>query len=94
MNQDEMPISVDVAAPEAMDDAELQAFLAAGYNQQQALEVVLGISLATLCNFANSLVTSNQQVNIVLRCNGCVDLRHFFGQLSAKLSSGALWLGA
>jgi hypothetical protein len=27
MNQDEMPISVDVAAPEAMDDAELQAIL-------------------------------------------------------------------
>jgi hypothetical protein len=27
MNQDEMPISVDVAAPEAMDDAELQSIL-------------------------------------------------------------------
>jgi uncharacterized peroxidase-related enzyme len=39
----------------AVDNSELQAFLAAGYNQQQALEVVLGISLATLCNFANSL---------------------------------------
>ena len=36
-------------------DTELQSFLDAGYNQQQALEVVLGISLATLCNFANSL---------------------------------------
>jgi uncharacterized peroxidase-related enzyme len=35
-----------------------QAFLAAGYAQQQALEVVLGISLATLCNFANSLAAS------------------------------------
>jgi uncharacterized peroxidase-related enzyme len=39
----------------AVGDAELQAFIDAGYNQQQALEVVLGISLATLCNFANSL---------------------------------------
>ncbi|TWI69704.1 putative peroxidase-related enzyme [Pseudoduganella lurida] len=42
----------------AVADAELQAFQAAGYNQQQALEVVLGISLATLCNFANSLAGS------------------------------------
>lgn len=39
----------------AVGDADYQAFLDAGYNQQQALEVVLGISLATLCNFANSL---------------------------------------
>lgn len=44
-----------IARRGAVDDADLQAFLAAGYNQQQALEVVLGISLATLCNFANSL---------------------------------------
>jgi len=35
-----------------------QAFLDAGYNEQQALEVVLGVSLATLCNFANSLAGS------------------------------------
>lgn len=33
----------------------LEAFRAAGYNDQQALEVVLGLSLATLCNYANSL---------------------------------------
>ncbi|MDC8758766.1 carboxymuconolactone decarboxylase family protein [Janthinobacterium fluminis] len=38
-----------------VDDADYQAFLAAGYQEQQALEVVLGVSLATLCNFANSL---------------------------------------
>jgi len=44
-----------IARRGAVADADLQAFLAAGYNQQQALEVVLGISLATLCNFANSL---------------------------------------
>ncbi|MYM26844.1 carboxymuconolactone decarboxylase family protein [Duganella sp. CY15W] len=47
--------SAVIARRGAVDDADLQAFLAAGYHQQQALEVVLGISLATLCNFANSL---------------------------------------
>jgi len=36
-------------------DDQLNDFLAAGYNQQQALEVVLGVSLATLCNYANNL---------------------------------------
>lgn len=44
-----------IATRGAVADHEYQAFLAAGYNEQQALEVVLGISLATLCNFANSL---------------------------------------
>jgi len=34
-------------------DEQLQAFHAAGYGPGQALEVILGISLATLCNFAN-----------------------------------------
>jgi uncharacterized peroxidase-related enzyme len=38
-----------------VSDDELQAFLAAGYSQAQALEVVLGVSLATLCNYANNL---------------------------------------
>ncbi|NLC37625.1 MAG: carboxymuconolactone decarboxylase family protein [Alcaligenaceae bacterium] len=38
-----------------VSDDELAAFRAAGYTDQQALEVVLGVSLATLCNFANSL---------------------------------------
>jgi len=36
-------------------DDELEDFLAAGYTQQSALEVVLGVSLATLCNYANNL---------------------------------------
>ena len=36
-------------------DEELQAFLAAGYSPQQSLEVVVGVSLATLCNYANNL---------------------------------------
>lgn len=36
-------------------DDDLKAFFAAGYSQQAALEVVLGVSLATLCNYANNL---------------------------------------
>lgn len=39
----------------AVDEAEIQAFFTAGYTQQQALDVILGLSLATLCNYANSL---------------------------------------
>lgn len=42
----------------AVSDGALHAFFDAGYNQQQALEVVLGVSLATLCNFANVLAGS------------------------------------
>lgn len=38
-----------------VSDDELQGFLAAGYTQASALEVVLGVSLATLCNYANNL---------------------------------------
>jgi len=44
-----------IATRGAVSDADYQAFLGAGYKQQQALEVVLGVSLATLCNFSNSL---------------------------------------
>jgi AhpD family alkylhydroperoxidase len=36
-------------------DRELTDFLAAGFDQAGALEVVLGVSLATLCNFSNNL---------------------------------------
>lgn len=35
--------------------AQLEAFYAAGYTQQHALDVILGISLATLCNYANNI---------------------------------------
>jgi uncharacterized peroxidase-related enzyme len=38
-----------------LDNTELQTFFAAGYSQANALEVVLGVSLATLCNYANNL---------------------------------------
>jgi uncharacterized peroxidase-related enzyme len=38
-----------------VDDAALRAFHSAGFSDANALEVVLGVSLATLCNFANNL---------------------------------------
>ncbi|HWW49514.1 MAG TPA: carboxymuconolactone decarboxylase family protein [Xanthobacteraceae bacterium] len=38
-----------------VDASELAAFKAAGFDDASALEVVLGVSLATLCNFANNL---------------------------------------
>ena len=43
----------------AVSDAELQAFLNAGYNQQQAVEVVMGVALATLCNYTNNLAQTD-----------------------------------
>ncbi len=39
----------------AVSDSELQAFLDAGYTETNALDVVLGVSLASLCNYANNL---------------------------------------
>jgi uncharacterized peroxidase-related enzyme len=36
-------------------DHELETFRAAGFSDANAFEVVLGVSLATLCNFANNL---------------------------------------
>ncbi|SHH48511.1 carboxymuconolactone decarboxylase family protein [Pollutimonas bauzanensis] len=47
-----------------VSDIELQDFLAAGYTQASALEVVLGVSLATLCNYANNLAKTpiNQEL--------------------------------
>ena len=44
-----------IASRGAVADEALAAFKAAGFDDQQALEVVLGVSLATLCNFANNL---------------------------------------
>lgn len=38
-----------------VSNQELEQFKAAGYGDQAALEVVLGVSLATLCNYANNL---------------------------------------
>ena len=47
-----------IASRGAVSDAELKAFRDAGYDEAQTLEVVLGVSLATLCNFANTLAQS------------------------------------
>ncbi len=44
-----------IAGRGRVTDAELNAFQEAGFTDQAALEVVLGVSLATLCNFANNL---------------------------------------
>lgn len=44
-----------IATRGAVSDKEFADFKAAGFDEQQALEVVLGVSLATLCNFANNL---------------------------------------
>ena len=50
--------SAVIAARGAVDDAALQALRAAGFSEEQVLEVVLGVSLATLCNYANVLAQS------------------------------------
>jgi uncharacterized peroxidase-related enzyme len=44
-----------IASRGAVSDNELATFRAVGYTDASALEVVLGVSLATLCNFANNL---------------------------------------
>ncbi len=44
-----------IASRGAVSDDALATFKAAGFDDQQALEVVLGVSLATLCNFANNV---------------------------------------
>ncbi len=48
----------------AISDAQLNAFFAAGYTEQQAVEVVLGVALATLCNYTNNLAQTpiNEQL--------------------------------
>lgn len=47
-----------IATRGAVSDAEYQAFLQKDFTAQQALEIILGVSLATLCNFANTLAQS------------------------------------
>jgi uncharacterized peroxidase-related enzyme len=44
-----------IASRGAVADSDLAVFKAAGFDDRAALEVVLGVSLATLCNFANNL---------------------------------------
>lgn len=38
------------------DESEVQAFIGAGYNRRQVLEVILGITYKTLSNYTNHLV--------------------------------------
>jgi uncharacterized peroxidase-related enzyme len=38
-----------------VDDAEIEAFLGAGFEEQQVLEVVTGVALKTLSNYANHI---------------------------------------
>jgi uncharacterized peroxidase-related enzyme len=44
-----------IATRGKVDDAVFGTFKTAGFTDQSALEVILGVSLATLCNFANNL---------------------------------------
>ena len=44
-----------IATRGAVSDEAFAAFKSAGYSDANALEVMLGVSLATLCNFANNL---------------------------------------
>jgi uncharacterized peroxidase-related enzyme len=53
-----------IATRGALGDAALAAFRAAGFSDANALEVVLGVSLATLCNFANNL--AQNELNLQL----------------------------
>lgn len=43
-----------IATRGAVPDEARAAFLASGFSDANALEVILGVSLATLCNFANN----------------------------------------
>ena len=43
----------------AVSDAELAAFVAAGYRPEQAVDVVMGVALATLCNYTNNLAQTD-----------------------------------
>ena len=36
-------------------EAQLKAFFDAGYTQENAIDVILGVSLATLCNYVNNI---------------------------------------
>ncbi|WP_341477963.1 carboxymuconolactone decarboxylase family protein [Pelistega ratti] len=38
-----------------LNPSQLQQFFDAGYTQQNAIDVILGVSLATLCNYVNNI---------------------------------------
>ena len=41
-----------------VSDSELRVFQEAGYTEQNVLDVVMGVALATLCNYANNVAQS------------------------------------
>ncbi|UNU73672.1 carboxymuconolactone decarboxylase family protein [Moraxella nasovis] len=43
----------------AVSDEALNTFKAAGYNDQNVLDVVMGVALATLCNYANNVAKTD-----------------------------------
>lgn len=62
-----------IAARGAVSDSTLAAFIAAGYSERQALEVVLGVSLATLCNFANNLAATGINPELQAYATGALE---------------------
>ncbi|MGI4859608.1 MAG: carboxymuconolactone decarboxylase family protein [Janthinobacterium lividum] len=54
-----------IAQRGAVSDAALAGFKQAGFSDANALEVVLGVSLATLCNFANNLARNDLNPELV-----------------------------
>lgn len=53
-----------LATKGAAEPAQIQAFLDAGFTEQNALDVILGLALATLCNYANSLARTELNVQL------------------------------
>ncbi|CAB3779546.1 hypothetical protein LMG28614_00867 [Paraburkholderia ultramafica] len=53
-----------IATRGAVEHLSLAAYRAAGFSDANALEVVLGVSLATLCNFANNLAQNELNVQL------------------------------
>ena len=45
-----------VATRGEVGSKEMESFLAAGYDRQQVLEVILGVAMKTLSNYANNLM--------------------------------------
>lgn len=68
--------SAVVASRGGVSDTELQAFYAQGFGPQQALEVLLGVSLATLCNFANVLASNEINPELQAFRPGHLELPH------------------
>jgi len=68
--------SAVVTSRGGVSDPELQAFYAQGFGPQQALEVLLGVSLATLCNFANVLASNEINPELQAFRPGHLELPH------------------